>query len=153
MRGKGPSFEFVGLLVVAGLVVQWLGSGPLLVLMWVGLGLYALSVFLPVFEGLGKGLSWLAGKVEAPNAELNQRELERRRNGAEPYWQAYKAMELQQMDRLRYLVEEHGVDPFAPWPEHIQPRPMLAETLYGYAVGTNFTAARKYFETWDKNDL
>lgn len=146
MSGRGRSPELLVVVLAIGLVVHWFGSGPLLVLMWVALGAYALTVLVPIFGGLGKAVSWLAQRIEAAAAPPGAHEIERRRYRSEPYWQAYEAMGLQQMDKLRYLVEELGVDPFAPWPEHIQPRPMLAETLYDYAVGTNYIAARKFFE-------
>ena len=146
MRSPGNPWQLLIALVALGFVLDFVGEGVFMALVWVAVGIYAIGVVAPMLAPVARGLEWLGVRIDEASSQPRARPF-----AQDPYWQAYEAMGLQDMAKLRRLVETQGVDPFAPYPAHIQPKPTLADSLYGYAKGTNYKAALDYFDSLDRS--
>lgn len=142
--GRTP-WELIALVILAALVGKWFGEGTFMVLIWIALGIYALVVLAPFFRGLAIGLGWVVERVDGllgPDSKWSSAYID------DPRRDVYLAICRRDIRAIKRIVEDKGVDPFAPFPREIQPRTCDARTLYGCAQANDYSEAVEYFGAW-----
>lgn len=143
MRRAGNPWELLVAVLVAGVVANAVGSTAFEVLIWVVLALYLAVQISPSFVSFGRwidGLAW--GQPKVDTNYFNDID--------NPVWKAYIAIMSKDINAVRPYIESKRVDPFAPFPAHMNPI-CASRTLYDYAVESDFDDARVFFERWQSD--
>lgn len=144
MRRVGNPMELLVALILLGVILQFIGSGPLLVLAWAAVGVYAIVALWPLFSVILRKVLLSASQLGAhtSEAEVPYEVLER-----DPYWEAYLAASRRDLHAVKRLVQLGRVEPRAMLPDHAK-RAADSSSLYEYASSTGFSEALEFFDAW-----